>query len=182
MSTYKHALVIGGTGMLAKATRHVIANSDHVSIFGRSYLRLNGFIKNKNTSRIHGDYHKEDEFIEKLNKQIAQYGMPDLFLCWMHSSGKEVFERIMRLLDESPNTEIYHVLGSAHYDPSNISKEWYKPCPNTKYRKIILGFKIDQGLSRWLFQEEISDGTIEAIETKVDEYVVGQIEPWDMRP
>ena len=159
-----------------------MSESNHVTILGRSRLRLNAFIKNNNVSLLHGDYNKEDKFIEQVNKQIQAHGMPDLFLCWMHNSGRNVFEKIMNTLDNSSNTEIYHVLGSASYDPKNVSKEWYDPSPNTKYNKIILGFKIDQGLSRWLFQEEISDGTVKAIESKLKEFVIGQIEPWDMRP
>jgi len=182
MPKYNHALIIGGTGMLSKATRHLVSNSEHVTIIGRSILRLNAFIKNKNVSLVYGDYRKEEIFLNKIDQQIDKYGMPDLFLCWIHSSGKNVFLQLMKTLDQSPNTEIYQVLGSAHYDPKNVSKEWYTPRKHTNYNKIILGFKIDQGLSRWLFQEEISDGCIEAMDLKSKEFVIGQIEPWDMRP
>ena len=120
---------------------------------------------------------------EQVNKQI-QANMVCLIYFYVGCTIQEemYFEKIMNTLDNSSNTEIYHVLGSASYDPKNVSKEWYDPSPNTKYNKIILGFKIDQGLSRWLFQEEISDGTVKAIESKLKEFVIGQIEPWDMRP
>ena len=182
MAKHKHTLVIGGTGMLAKATKYLIANSEHVSILGRSRLRLNAFIKNDNVSILHGDYRNEEKFLDLIKKQVEKHGMPNIFLCWMHSSGKNVFKQIIHILDKPPMTEIYHVLGSSSYDPSNSEKEWYQPSPKTNYNKVILGFKIDQGLSRWLFQEEISDGTIEAIQTQSKEFLIGQIEPWDMRP
>lgn len=182
MAKYKHTLIIGGTGMLAKATRYLINESDQVTILGRSRLRLNTFINFSHVNLLHGDYSKADQFLSQIQKQIDKHGVPDLFLCWMHSSGRNVFKQIIELLDVQPQTKVFHVLGSTSYDPNNQSKEWYQPNSHTVYRKVILGFKIDQGLSRWLFQEEISDGTIEAINSDSEEFIIGLIEPWDMHP
>lgn len=45
------------------------------------------------------------------------------------------------------------------------------------YRKIILGFQVDQGMSRWLTNDEISQGVIKALRDDSREASVGVAEP-----
>ncbi len=53
---------------------------------------------------------------------------------------------------------------------------------NIIYRKIILGFILEDDKSRWLNNAEISNGLIDAITLEKDAYVVGTVEPWEKRP
>jgi hypothetical protein len=45
-----------------------------------------------------------------------------------------------------------------------------------------LGFKIEDNSSRWLTNDEISSGVIEAITNDEEEKIVGIVSPWDKRP
>lgn len=50
------------------------------------------------------------------------------------------------------------------------------------YHRIILGFILEDTYGRWLTHQEISDGVINGIESNCNEWIVGQIEPWELRP
>ena len=54
--------------------------------------------------------------------------------------------------------------------------------PQLHYRRVILGFVVEGGKSRWLTHEEISGGVIEAVQKDAERYIVGTVEPWSMRP
>lgn len=45
------------------------------------------------------------------------------------------------------------------------------------YRKIILGFKTERGMSVWLSNQEISDGIIQAIRNDRRDALIGQADP-----
>ncbi|WP_211316774.1 hypothetical protein [Oceanobacillus arenosus] len=53
---------------------------------------------------------------------------------------------------------------------------------NCQYHQVQLGFIIEKDHSRWLTNEEISNGVIEAINQKEDVHTVGIIEPREIRP
>lgn len=50
------------------------------------------------------------------------------------------------------------------------------------YRKIILGFKVERGMSVWLSNQEISDGVIEAVRNDRRDKVLGTADPHQSQP
>ncbi|WP_277674545.1 hypothetical protein [Piscibacillus halophilus] len=64
----------------------------------------------------------------------------------------------------------------------NTIKEKLKTPKNCTYHQVQLGFILETGYSRWLTNQEISKGVIEAFKLKQPTYIVGQLEPWDQRP
>ncbi|WP_343781482.1 hypothetical protein [Virgibacillus salarius] len=52
---------------------------------------------------------------------------------------------------------------------------------NCQYRQIQLGFKVVSNYSRWLTNQEISQGVIEGIQKERNTmlHIVGQVEPSD---
>ncbi|MBK7159886.1 MAG: hypothetical protein IPH77_15465 [Ignavibacteria bacterium] len=53
---------------------------------------------------------------------------------------------------------------------------------NINYKKILLGFVIEDEKSRWLTNTEISNGVIDALKKDEDTFIVGKVEPWEKRP
>jgi len=58
----------------------------------------------------------------------------------------------------------------------------YDALHGLSYHQIVLGFICNERGSRWLHHKEISDGTIQAVQSGVTRHVVGVVEPWDARP
>jgi hypothetical protein len=54
--------------------------------------------------------------------------------------------------------------------------------PDCRLRQVVLGFRADAGVSRWLTDAEISDGVLAAIRADRAYSVVGQVAPWSARP
>jgi hypothetical protein len=59
------------------------------------------------------------------------------------------------------------------------------PCALSRsfaYREIGLGFIVDGRSSRWLKWEEIAAGVLTAIAKRAERFVIGTVEPWELRP
>jgi len=78
---------------------------------------------------------------------------------------------------------IVHVLGSASRDPATLGSEAPRRQHRVRYQRVLLGFVVEQGRSRWLTDAEISAGALAAVDDPdADPYVVGQVEPWSAHP
>lgn len=75
---------------------------------------------------------------------------------------------------------LYHVLGS-NENLKEIKREIIE-INNCDYHQVQLGFIIENNRSRWLTNEEISNGVINCIEVKSERFIVGTLTPWDKRP
>lgn len=77
-----------------------------------------------------------------------------------------------------------HVLPSAARSPvvRKQLRDEFVPYRWLRYRQVVLGFIIDDGVSRWLTDTEISDGVLRSLESRDDEFIVGRIHPWSERP
>ncbi|WP_188386379.1 short-chain dehydrogenase [Ornithinibacillus halotolerans] len=181
----KHALVVGGTGMLQEVSLWLVRNGYHVSIIARNRERMEHLIeKAESESQITPllvNYHNDHALQEIVKKTIKENGKIDVVLTWIHSNAKKALPIIMHeVANRSSKWELFHILGSS----SNIDKirRTVKPPENCLYYQIQLGFIIEGNHSRWLTHQEISNGVIGAICTKQNVYTVGQLEPWEQRP
>lgn len=176
----KRILIIGGTGMLKNTSTHFISKDDDVTIIARNKKKLdyfaNQFPNNRHLHLISQDYFDTANFISSLEENIKTYGNFDLVMMWMHSGSEN---SLLRLIELTKNAVHYHIKGSSYYNPEkNNSPDVYV----NNYHEIFLGFKVENEKSRWLTNEEISCGVIEAVEKENKRTVIGQIEPWEIHP
>ena len=112
---------------------------------------------------------------------IKKNGQLDLVVAWIHLIAENALELIVQ--EASKNNEIwtlFHVLGSST-NLDEIKKSVNVP-DSCQYRQVQLGFILENGYSRWLTNEEISDGVINSLVNGNVKNIVGTIEPWNERP
>lgn len=179
-----HVLIIGGTGMLAKVTEYLSENYDTVSVICRDENRINSNLKNVNPLILDYTYYKS--LSKSLQSAVENFGNIELVVSWIHSTAPLAPNIVADKLNSYNVTfRFFDILGSAYANPANITIERetkLKENKNIQYRKIILGFKIENNSSRWLTNDEISGGVIEAIKEDKEEIIVGTVSPWDKRP
>ncbi|RAZ81403.1 short-chain dehydrogenase [Planococcus halotolerans] len=178
----KHALVIGGTGMLAQASVWLSQNGYCVSVIGRNPEKMQQLIE-KNPEGIIPvpvDYKDTEKLAEQLSHIQQKNGPIHLVLAWVHSDGPDVIPCLIDSLPRNSEWKLIHVNGSS----SNLEEIKARvPVPaNVHYHQIQLGFKLENDTSRWLTHDEISAGVIEAMREEKSQYVVGTLSPWESRP
>ncbi|KAB2331355.1 short-chain dehydrogenase [Bacillus mesophilum] len=181
----KHALVIGGTGMLSGVSIWLIDNGYHVSIIARDAEKMKQLQKEASSSSqltpLLVDYRNNDKLIEKLKVTIKQNGEINIVVAWIHSIAENALQSIISEVSKESNSwELFHILGSR----SNLEEIKNKlAAPSSiAYYQVQLGFKTAGSQSRWLTHREISEGVIENIKKKKQVLIVGQVEPWGNRP
>lgn len=181
----KHALVVGGTGMLSDVSLWLIDNGYHVSIIARNPERMDNLTK-KASSKDHVtpllvNYTNGIELKEKIKHTINQNGSIDTVVAWIHSSAEDILPIIAGdVSNHKHEWELFHVLSSS----SNLEKIKSKvTLPDTCiYHQVQLGFIMEGVHSRWLTNQEISEGVKDAIKKKKKVITIGQIEPRENSP
>ncbi|PGB04733.1 short-chain dehydrogenase [Bacillus toyonensis] len=178
-----HVLVIGGTGMLKKVSMWLCEQGFHVSIIGRDEVKLENVKRAssapENITCLPLDYHNNDDVKIAIKGTIERNGPITLVVAWIHSSAKYALSLICKEIEFSSETHsLFHILGS------KASRMTAEKIGGTlcRYHRIILGFILEDTYGRWLTHQEISDGVINGIESNCNEWIVGQIEPWELRP
>lgn len=178
----KHALVIGGTGMLAKVSIWLSENGYHVSAIGRNPEKMQRLL-DQNPAQLTPvlvDYTNTKELAEQLQHVQQQNGPIHLVVAWIHSTGTRVIPCLTESLPRLQMWDLFHVNGSSS-NLEDIKTKTAVP-QYIGYHQILLGFKIESGSSRWLTHDEISDGVIEAIRENKSTQMIGTITPWEKRP
>ncbi len=127
------------------------------------------------------DWSEPEEFLHAVQAHLARTGAPDLVVAWMHDD--ELAIRVASLVATQPVSRFFHVVGSASSDPSlNAATLRQQPPRSTDtYHQVILGYVRAGGGARWLTNQEISAGVLDAIARAEPVYVVGTIQPWPSR-
>lgn len=181
-----HALVIGGTGMLANTSLWLVGQGFHVSVIGRNEFRMGSVIHQSSDSSqitpIIVDYCNIPLLQTKLRATIEQNGPIDLVIAWIHSYAGRTLESIVSEVSSCRNRpwKLFHILGSSA-NLSGIQENLNLP-NSALYYQIQLGFIIENGHSRWLTNEEISQGVIDSIRQNRLITIVGTLQPWEKRP
>ncbi|MCM3361229.1 short-chain dehydrogenase [Niallia sp. HCP3S3_B10] len=181
----KHALVVGGTGMLSGVSLWLLEQGYHVSIIARNSDRMKNLIEqtdlDSHVTPLFVDYSNHDELQKKVHATINKNGAIDIVVAWIHSTAPNALNIIAKeVLISKSEWELFHVLGSSS-DLNKIKREVTMPT-GCSYYQVQLGFVTEGSRSRWLTNKEISDGIIEAIKKKKKILTIGQIEPWDKHP
>ncbi|CAN5447403.1 short-chain dehydrogenase [soil metagenome] len=168
-------LVIGGTGMLLDACKH-FAHSEIVYVVSRNELSSDY----KNIFHIKADYTNPDEFLKAIKECFKNRVFPQRVILWIHSTGDEAVYLLLNFIFLThPKTKIFHIKGNGNFNPSKAGKIIVS---NINYFEIILGFTLRNDSSRWLTNEEISAGVIEAVKSEKKSFTIGVTEPWDKHP
>lgn len=191
MDRINHSLVIGGTGMLSEAALTLGEHSDALSIIARTRKSLD-FLGTRLLDSpavynpIQIDYQDVALLKKSLRAAIESYGPIDLVVAWIHSNAQDVPLIVASTAAEkSLVVDFFHVLGSSSAEPQSVPNPMelrLRTIPGLKYHKVILGFVREGGNSRWLTNQEISRGVIDAVLADAPEHFVGVVRPWSMRP
>ncbi|NMH72172.1 short-chain dehydrogenase [Bacillus sp. RO2] len=180
----KHALVVGGTGMLSEVCMWLDSQNYHVSVIGRNTEKMSRLIEQVDKGKITSllvDYNKVNLLDIYLKQTIHENGPITLVVAWVHTGGEQGLTKIIEIVAEpSEPWELYHVLGS-RAKLSQVKRELYIPV-NCHYFQVQLGFKLEEDRGRWLNNHEIADGVIKAIQRKDSTSLVGVLEPANLRP
>lgn len=123
-------------------------------------------------------------FLASLAEHIKTVGSPSLVVAWLHddSLGPEV----ARLCASSTGyCDFFQVRGSSAAEQRGEAKKFedeFKALSGLRFHQVILGFIKTSSGSRWLRNEEISQGVLRAITAGDPLTIVGVVEPWDARP
>ena len=182
MRRIRHALVVGGSGMLAGLCRNLLDHCETVSVLARDEARIRAI-----APAIHSlacDYNDEAAVTAALAADRDAHGAPDLLVAWIHGRAPNLRRRLAAGV--VPGGRFVQVLGSAHGDPSRPDRlEQMKAAADglpVTYQAVVLGFVLQAGRARWLTDAEIREGVFSALETGAALTVVGTVEPWSAKP
>lgn len=135
------------------------------------------------------DYRNDAAFRSALRGAIALDGPVRIVVCWIRDPEDEPLRAVIESVRSQKSADIkkvllVHVMGSVAADPSKTAPRAPIPKndPRIEYRRVILGFKIEERRSRWLNDDEISEGVIGALTASEAETIVGVVQPWSSRP
>lgn len=190
------ALVVGGTGMLSGVSPELATQGYQVGVIARSEGRLEELRRRAEalSARVIPlplDYHDARALRAGLERLEGECGPPSLQVTWVHRSAPGAVPLIVDWRKaRGGRWRWIEVLGSASADPpSPREKADLLPLARSslvRHQKVVLGFVLGHGASRsgsrWLTDEEISRGVLDAIDSGAERSIVGQVEPWSLRP
>jgi hypothetical protein len=182
----KHAMVVGGTGMLKEASIWINRQGYHLTVIARNKNRLLELGQDlefpERYSPLSLDYFDYSALRAGIKEVQTKHDPIKLVVSGTGSSAPDVLRCIINELDEGENKkwDLYHILGSGS-DLKKV-KDAISPPLTCNYRQIKLGFVIENNNSRWLTHHEISSGVINSFLTEEPVTIVGTLEPWYMRP
>lgn len=184
MSKKLFALVIGGTGMLEGVCHWLAHEGYDVFVVHRDVDKFKSMQQRSNYSdRINSisvDYHQDQTLQQKVQEAIQQYGKcPDLIISWIHNSAPNALPLILKEVQcRIEPWKLIHVQSSSSF----FVKENTTVPEACEYRRVYLGFVMEDHGSRWLTHEEIANGVIKVIKRDYKETIVGTLKPWNKRP
>jgi hypothetical protein len=185
---WRHALIVGGTGMLAGASRFIATHTQTTSLLARTDASLaslrHSLPAELDVATTAVDYRSTQAFSDAVRARVDDAGVPDIVLAWIHAE-HAAQALAAQLACYGRALRFFHVLGSASASPAASllrRRMHYDALPGLSYHQIVLGFICDERGSRWLCDDEIVQGTIHAVSAGAPKHVVGVVEPWESRP
>ncbi len=184
-----HILIIGGTGMLSRASQYFAQYANVMTVIARtpeSLGRLRLLLEGS-TAKLHlvaQDYNDKQGFSCTIDEAVRLFGVPEKALVWMHTD-PPAYAFAEQLSKYGKAISFFHVLSSESANPASdlaMQRKAFDSLPPVTYHQIVLGFMLNGERSRWLVNEEISAGVISAINAGLPSTVVGVVRPWSARP
>jgi hypothetical protein len=165
-----HALVVGGSGMLAGLCVSLAAAGREVTVVGRDPGKLDRIARRD--PRIHPlsvDYEDVPAFTDALHDVVAERGPITLAVCWIRSWAPQ---SLLAAADAvAPGGRLFHVLGSQRSDVTEAI-EALRRREDLRYRQVQLGEVVSGESRRWLSNDEIADGVAAAVEADLPSFLV----------
>lgn len=164
----KVALVIGGSGMLTGAVLALAESYDVVGVVARDTTKLDKLQdSSSHIIPIAVDYSDTVHFSTVLDNFLKETGNPELVVSWVHDHTPEA----ALIAAKHCTGDFYDITGHAGIQPNHPSYEREAELSQVKYHRVILSCKG----SRWLTNDEISDGVLTAITQDLKQYIVGEL-------
>ena len=157
-----HVLVVGGSGMLAGACRGLAERGHDISVVARGAARLEA-LRSTRITPVQVDYTDLAALDAALARAQAERGPLELAVCWIRSWEPDSLAHVAAALRHG--TPLYHVLGTTGTPTAELQ--------GVDSRVIRLGRRG----SRWLTNDEISAGVLEAIDREAADFPVGETDP-----
>ncbi len=151
-----HALVVGGTGMLAGLTCGLAAGGHRVTSVSRHATRLG-----EGVTPVAQDYRGTESLSAALARAIEERGPIELAVCWIHIDAPKAPRIVADAL--APGARLVQVFGTRVWPLEDVPL-------HVAYRQVLLGSFAE----RWLTHEEISDGVVSAVDADRPLSVVGE--------
>lgn len=184
-----HVMVIGGTGMLADTCIGLALQGYSVSIIGRDALRHSMLMKKAGTAgaRLHpviADYTNELLLRKGIEEAVDKLEQPAAIIAWIHSHAVYAHAIAAEYIGNA-ECHYFHIRGRTDFRAlaiKNPVQQQLESIRNVRYHQVILGFKKEGRSSRWLTDEEISRGVLDAFNAAEQTFIVGLLEPFEERP
>lgn len=180
--------------MLADATRFLARQGRIVTVIAR-HARSLARLMDGCTDAAHAirplplDYCHHEALHRALIERQEVDGPFDLVVCWMHDTAADgptvVAQAIEGHAGATTPCQFVHVIASATRSPMDAARRWQARLhhrPGISYHQVILGYHREGGRTRWLHDDEISAGVIEAVERAEPRRIIGAVSPWEGRP
>ena len=151
-----HALVVGGTGMLAGLTRELAERGHEVTVVARHGVDLG-----RGVTVAAVDYRDSAALARKLDDAVAERGPIDVAVAWIHTYAPDAPQLVASRV--APGGRLFQVFGTRVWPPDAVPL-------HVAYRQVLLG---SHG-TRWLTHEEISAGILGAVEADLPSSTVGE--------
>ncbi len=165
-------LFVGGTGMLAPAARWIAARSPRMHLAARHPEPLATAI---GARPLVLDWHDRAAGPSRLQALIAE--PPELLISWLHDDAIWIAAVLEALLPADGRSIRVH--GARSADPEVLRSRDPDPRADLRRQTVILGWRPDpagEGGRRWLTDDEISGGVIEAVlSPAASRIVVGEV-------
>lgn len=173
----KHVLIIGGTGMLKGAVISLLDEYDIISVLSRNDEKFNNLKteagnRAKKLNRIKCDYTDYQELTAQLIKAIGELNEISLVISWIHSTAALAPAIAAKVINhQRTKCNYYDIIGST----GESRESSFTPFENITYHKIQLGYIKEGDANRWLSDEEICSGVIEAVKGGKKESTIGEV-------
>lgn len=164
-------LIIGGTGMLAKASRDIAKEGHELILLSRNPDKLAKALQAKSVAL---DWTRKSEVLACL-ACLQNEPKVDVLMTWIHNNGLWCLPLFENLL--IPGGRSIRIHGSAAGDPA----EGIKTDPVTSRgdiirQHVVLGWVQETEGRRWLSNDEISEGVFKAFKsTESRAMIIGQL-------
>jgi hypothetical protein len=171
-----HTLVVGGSGMLDGVCRGLAERGHDVSVVARGSERLEA-LRSERITPVQVDYGDLTAFEAALQAAIDERGSIGFAVCWIRSWQPDSLRLVAGLLREG--TALYHVLGTSGSPAAELEGVDYRVVRlgrgttglRPPGRRPLASSAADRA-GRWLTNDEISAGVLEAIDRESAEFLV----------
>jgi hypothetical protein len=184
------ALVIGSPGILKNACLGLARRGFSLALIARDKPKLEElaaecFLVGRGQPRVFEADPRNGPQLDKVLREAAPRAADfDLAVCWLPTLAAKALDLVAHhLADKGAPPRLVHVVGSVAENPSQekFARRDLEAL-GIRYRRVVMGYTIEEGKARWLADEEVCAGILETIDNDAPDSVIGQVEPWEGHP